>query len=199
MKSLKIKIKDKIYFINEFLFNLKGNKKIFLFEDKDLKKFLVQNNKRKYILREKLNESGAGYAVWGGTRGGYGNPSNGFGQASTSGGGPNVMYTYAVKPLNHTLEQPSTPQGNNKSIHLGTNISGTTILPEKREELEGQVLSIKKDHAGDILYYVIIDETGRKRKIDPTSAEIIDYNVTNNKFIRRDLVGESFYPRMNDK
>ena len=75
----------------------------------------------------KENFGGAGYAVYGGgARGGYGNSigrGNGFGGSSNN-GGPNIMYTYDIKPLNQLLQQPGTPQGGHRYIHPGSEVNG---------------------------------------------------------------------------
>ena len=65
----------------------------------------------KKLVRESLiKESyGAGFSMSsGGFRGGMGGITRGgFGGANNM-GGPNMMYTYEIKPLNHSLEQRPT-------------------------------------------------------------------------------------------
>ena len=132
-------------------------------------------------IQEILNEVGAGYAVWGGgSRGGFGNPSQGgvtggrgfgFGSSNNS-GGPNMMYTYTVMPLNKSLEPPASDTMDEPIIHTGSVIKGTVLGGEDAHVI-GQVLRIEKDHDGNISYYQVLDpETSTKVNIDPTSAYI---------------------------
>ena len=81
--------------------------------------------KRKKIVREGY---GAGYSYTGGTRGSL--SRGGFGGASNL-GGPNMMYTYEIKPLNHTLEPKPSPTDQLEQIHIGSKVSGTPIISNK--------------------------------------------------------------------
>lgn len=132
-------------------------------------------------IKQTLNEIGSGYAVWGGgSRGGFGNPSHGgiaggrgfgFGSANNS-GGPNMMYTYSIVPLNKTLEPPASDVMDVPVIHTGSVIKGT-VLGGKDEHVIGQVLRTEKDEEGNIKYYLVLDpETSTKKKLDPTSSYI---------------------------
>ena len=130
-------------------------------------------------LDDHLNEVGAGYAVWGGgSRGGYGNPSSrgsfsgrGFGFGSSNSGGPNVMYTYDIKPLNRTLEPFPSSEGQEPPIHIGSVIKGKIL--GKDEHIIGQVLEIEEDHDGNHKYIIVLHpDTNVRTKIDPTSAFI---------------------------
>ena len=154
------------------------------------------------IKDQQINEWGAGYAVYGGG-GGFGNPSQGgrfygrgfgFGQGSSN-GGPNLMYTYAIKPLNATLQQAGTPQGNERYFHIGNTIKGYIV--GTKTKVSGQIIKIEENSDRDVLYYQIIDDSGMKRKIDPTSAKLIhrEQTVENNM---RDILGENFYPSLKD-
>lgn len=127
-----------------------------------------------------LFEVGAGYAVWGGgSRGGFGNPSQGgitggrgfgFGSSNNS-GGPNMMYTYTIMPLNKTLEPAASDVMDEPIIHTGSVIKGTVL--GKDAHVIGQVLRVEKDHDGNIKYYQVLDpETSTHVKVDPTSSYI---------------------------
>jgi len=147
------------------------------------------------------NFGGAGYAVYGGgARGGYGNSvgrGNGFGGSSNN-GGPNIMYTYDIKPLNQLLQQPGTPQGDHRYIHIGCEINGKVLGKDK--EVFGKIVDIKKDAEQNILHYVVQDlETAEKYRIDPTSVELINHEEIPNS-AGRDFMGvdENFYPSLKD-
>ena len=148
-----------------------------------------------------LNETGAGgagYAVWGGGWGrSFGNPSSGgrfYGRGfgfggSASGGGPNIMYTYAVKPLNQTLQPPPTTQDVTYPIHKGTLVRGKRFLG--KDWKVGRIIAIRKDAEGNILHFLILDEKGRRLQLDPTSTR--PYEETNINFSERDIV-EGHWP-----
>lgn len=148
------------------------------------------------------NFGGAGYAVYGGgNRGGYGNSLGrgaGFGQGQSN-GGPNLMYTYTIKPLNQLLQQPGTPQGDERYIHPGSEVVGKILGKDKK--IQGKVIGIKDDETGNILHYLVQDQdTAEKFQIDPTSIELINHeeipNASMMDFI--DNVEEGFYPRLKE-
>jgi hypothetical protein len=139
-----------------------------------------------HLVREHINidESyGAGYSFTGGGgyRGGMGGTTRGgFGGASNL-GGPNMMYTYEIKPLNHTLEQiPSknsstyqTPQ-----IQVGSRVKGKPVrsnaTPDNKKEVTGYVRKIVTTDNDAIKYYVIQDEaTQTYVKLEPLSISLI--------------------------
>ena len=114
---------------------------------KELEDFLKSTNLQENIL------GGAGYAVYGGgSGGGFGNPSLGgrftgrgfgFGSSGNLHGGPNLMYTYDIKPLNRTLEPLPSETKESRDIHIGTLIKGKIL--GKDEEVIGKVLAIDED------------------------------------------------------
>jgi len=158
------------------------------------------------IVTESWGGGGAGYAVWGGGTGrNFGNPSMrggfagrgfGFGGSMNLSGGPNLMYTYAVKPLNTVLQQQATPQDDEQYIHVGNKIKGKILNTNK--DIEGSIIRIEEDEDNNIKWYIVLDKEGRKRKVDPTSAyldepeQIIDPNVM-------DMANESFYPNLYER
>lgn len=210
-KSLKVFYKGKEYFVNAEEANDPELEKIFLYLDKDLnreyKDFVgIPKLASKRDLNFLIDEAaGAGFAVWGGmNRGGYGNPSSGgaiygrgsgFGQSSSNNGGPNLMYTYDVKPLNKTLEQPPTPQAGERYFHVGSEIRGE-MLDTSRKKILGKIIRIEKNREGDILYYIVIDDSGIKRKVDPTSVSLIQRESPS--IVNRDIVGEMEFPSLSD-
>jgi hypothetical protein len=148
----------------------------------------------------KENFGGAGYAVYGGgARGGYGNSYGrgaGFGQGQSN-GGPNLMYTYDIKPLNQLLQQPATPQGDDRYIHPGSEIKGKILGKDK--EIQGKVIGIQDDENGNILHYIVQDQdTAEKFNIDPTSIELINHEEIPNSSMMDIIsdVKEEFYPRI---
>jgi hypothetical protein len=159
------------------------------------------------MLKESIG-GGAGYAVYGGGRT-FGNPSSGgkfygrgfgFGSGNTT-GGPNIMYTYEVKPLTQNLQQLPTPQDNEEYIHVGSMIKGNPFNSKK--EIEGKIISIEKDNDNNIKSYIVIDsKTGQKMDINPTSVYIIKYNdLLSNSIEDNSIVQENyknFYPNIND-
>jgi len=205
----KIIYKNRPYYINSDSINDPTIEKVFLYEDQELK-IVAKNSANMTIMipKENIEEflkeysgtgaGGAGYAVWGGVRGGFGNPKLGGG-GSNLGGGPNVMYTYDVKPLNQLFQQPPTPQGDERYIHVGSEIEGKVL--GKDEKVKGKIISSKSDEDGDLLYHIVqVFDTAEKVKVDPTSAVLITHEERPD-FRMRDFVGgvhEDFYPSFND-
>jgi hypothetical protein len=167
--------------------------------------FDMKNNESLYpSFDEFLNEysgtgaGGAGYAVWGGTRGGFGNPNLGGG-GTNLGGGPNVMYTYEVKPLNQLFQQAPTPQGDERYIHIGSEIEGKVL--GKDETIKGKIISSDTDEEGNILSHTVqVFDTAEKVKVDPTSVSLITHEERPD-FRMKDFIGgvhEDFYSSLND-
>jgi hypothetical protein len=140
---------------------------------------------KKKLIRETITEGyGAGFSFTGGFTGGFrgglgGTTRGGFGGANNL-GGPNMMYTYEIKPLNHTLEQrPNTDSETRaESIQLGSKISGypirSNITPNEKKRIRGIVWKIEKTEGDAIKYYVVIDEATQKPvKIDPLTAALV--------------------------
>jgi len=164
---------------------------------------------------------GAGYAVYGGGWGrSFGNPSMGgrfggrgfgFGGSQNLSGGPNLMYTYDVKPLTQDLQPPATTQDDEESIHTGSVIRGHVLNTE--EDIEGSIIFVEEDEDNNIKWYVVLDDEGMKRKVDPTTAYLVQQDEFIDPFMM-DLVGdedtkppedargsknESFYPSLTEK
>lgn len=136
---------------------------------------------REHIILESYS---AGYSYTGGTRGyGY-SGGRGFGGASNM-GGPNMMYTYEIKPLNHTLEQkPSDFNTQVRSIQIGSKIRGNIIKSNANptdKKAQGIVKKIVISGEGDLKYYVIQDQDTQKDvKIEPISAKLIEFDPVQN-------------------
>ena len=136
--------------------------------------------KRIRLVKESLYEAnGAGFSMSGGFRGGMGGTTRGgFGGAANM-GGANSMYTYEIKPLNHTLEQKPTQATQQTSIiSIGSKITGTpvasNVFPDKKRKITGIVNRIEETDDGSIKYYIIQDEaTQNLVKIEPLSANLI--------------------------
>ena len=165
---------------------------------------MVAKSDMEDILKENIGGSvgGAGYAVWGGSTGaftggglGQAGRGRGFGGSQNLGGGPNLMYTYSVVPLNQLLQTPGTPQGDERYIHVGSEIKGKILGQD--QDIHGKIISAVEDEEGNVLHYLVQDfETAEKHEVDPTSIELqtheerpevgmMDYVGT---------VGEQFYP-----
>ena len=148
------------------------------------------------------NFGGAGYAVYGGGgRGGYGNSygrGGGFGQGQSN-GGPNLMYTYTIKPLNQLLQQRGTPQGGERYIHAGSEVIGKVLGKDK--EVQGSILTIKEDEDHNIQYYIVLNtEDAMKYHVDPTTVELVAHEELPNGALKDfAAVGESFYPSLSKK
>jgi hypothetical protein len=134
------------------------------------------------IIRENIVKEGYGagfsFSSGSGFRGGMGSTSRGgFGGASNL-GGPNLMYTYEIKPLNHTLEQvPSIYNNDESQIQIGSVVIGEPVLsnatPEKKK-IKGVVHKIAITDGGAIKYYIVQDEaTQNSVKLDPLSVRLI--------------------------
>lgn len=187
----------------------------YIFESQHQNKPFVQEKLKEILLKAKkeqdeIKESvgGAGYAVYGGgSSGGFGNPSmqrggmffgrgSGFGGSSNLSGGPNLMYTYSVKPLNQTLQPLSTSQDQETYIHVGSRIKGNIL--NNKKPIEGQILVIQKDEDNNILYYLVLDKNGIKQQVDPTSVYLIEPDEFEDPIMKDVVANESFYPLINE-
>lgn len=140
----------------------------------------------------------------GGFRGGMGGITRGgFGGANNM-GGPNMMYTYEIKPLNHSLEQrPTTADIEINEIKVGSMITGNPVKSNANPgntKIKGIVQQIVKTDNNSIKYYIVFDEaTATSVKIEPLSAQLVvnapmaSYNSveTNRYRPRRSFVRES--------
>ena len=207
--STKILFNNKEYYMNIESFEDSTLTKIFLYEDEELKNTAYNIFGMPILINKKdidinIDESaigGAGYAIYGGGGGNYGNPSvggkffgrgSGFGQSSSSNGGPNLMYTYSIKPLNTLLQQPGTPQGNKRYIYIGCDVKGRILGTDKK--VVGKVVKIKESPERDVLYYLISDINNVQHKLDPTSITLIHKENNPEQTIRDITSNESFYP-----
>jgi len=218
MKSEKIIVKGKEFFIDSASLEDPNVVKLFIYEDPNLNKpvktitghtRMVHKRDIEDVLKENVGGAGgAGYAVYGGGWGrSFGNPSmggkfygRGFGFGSGGSGsssGPNLMYTYTIKPLDQILQQPGTPQGDERYIHVGTEIVGKELNTDN--DVEGKIIQIEEDADGNTLYYtVMVFDTAEKKKVDPTSVSIITHEELPNSMMDIGGVGESFYPSIKD-
>ena len=215
MKAEKILVKGVEYYVNSESLEDPKIEKLFLFEDPKLDKVaknaagltkMVAKSDIEEVLKENIGGAGgAGYAVWGGGWGrSFGNPSMGgkfagrgfgFGGSNNLGGGPNLMYTYSVVPLNQLLQPPGTPQGDERYIHVGSEIEGKVL--GKDQDIHGKIISIEEDEEGNVLHYLVQDlETAEKYEVDPTSVSLVTHEESPDSSLM-DYVGvvtEEFYP-----
>ena len=215
MKSEKIIVKNREYYVSSESLENPEIQKLFLFEDPGLQIISKDiSGMTKMVYKSELEDTlkegigGAGYAVWGGGGGGYGNPSMGgrvygrgfgFGQSSSNNGGPNLMYTYSIKPLDPILQQPATPQNNDKYIHPGSEIKGKVLGKDK--EVHGKIVGIKDDTDGNILHYIVQEfDTALKFHVDPTSIKLVTHEERPDSALAdfAGTVGEEFYPRFSN-
>lgn len=127
-----------------------------------------------YIAR--LNEwGGAGFSyssIFPTNRGG-GMSRSGFGGANNL-GGPNMMYTYEIKPLNRSLQPKPSNADNAEIVHNGNIIEGEELNKKDGVKHRGTVLRTEKATRDIIKFYVILDDkTHTKIKIDPTSVILL--------------------------
>jgi hypothetical protein len=142
------------------------------------KNIYTKNNRS--MRAKKVEEAyGAGFSMSSGGRfsGGLGGTTRGgFGGASNL-GGSNMMYTYEIKPLNHTLEQLPTVADNQPEIQIGSMVTGEVVksnaTPDKKK-IKGYVRKIVVTDNGAIKYYVVQDEaTQTFVKVDPLTITLI--------------------------
>jgi len=142
---------------------------------------------RKIVKESLIKEGyGAGFSMTGGFSGGFrgglgGTTRGGYGGALNY-GGPNMMYTYEVKPLNHTLEQLPTVDVNSQieQIQIGSKIKGCPVrsnaTPDGKKKIVGIVHKMVLSDNGAIKYYIVQDEATQENvKIDPLTAKLMIY------------------------
>ena len=129
--------------------------------------------KAKTIAKTIKESYGTGFSMTGGMTRGTSGRGSGFGGASNL-GGPNMMYTYSIVPLNTVLQQKHVTRDDSQSIHIGLSIRGKKLNDNSKRKYSGHVIEIKKADNGSLKYYSIIDKTGSKVKINPSSATIVD-------------------------
>ena len=214
-KAEKIVVQGRDFYVDAEALEDPKIKKLFLFTEPSLQVLAktaagMTRMVRKDDIEDKLKESaggagGAGYAVYGGGWGRtFGNPSMGgrfygrgfgFGNRGGSTSGPNLMYTYSIKPLDPILQQPGTPQGDERYVHVGSEVTGSEL--NGKRDVEGKILSIKEDEDGNILHYVVQDfETAEKVNVDPTSITLITHEEMPGGSMMDYVgtVGEEYYP-----
>lgn len=138
----------------------------------------MSKRKKLKIVKEGYGSAfagGAGYSYTGGTRGSI--TRGGFGGANNL-GGPNMMYTYEIKPLNHLLEpRPSNALDQVEKMHIGSKVTGNPIRSNNIQydkKITGTLQSIKLAEDGAIKYYVVLDEaTATLVRVEPTSIKLI--------------------------
>lgn len=152
---------------------------------------------RAKTVQDTLNEYayGAGFSMSSGghfSGGMSGTTRGGFGGAWNM-GGPNMMYTYEIKPLNHTLEQKPVIDidPNVEQIYVGSKIRGTVVrsnaTPEKKK-IVGIVHKIVQTDNGSIKYYIVQDQATQEHvKIDPLTAELIIHEPVEYYFDNTDM------------
>ena len=162
-----------------------------LINKKSIKENLINNSRNIYHIDEKLSDDnmkkrkvkkikegyGAGFSM-NSFRGGMGGTSRGgFGGANNL-GGPNMMYTYEIKPLNHTLEQlPTLTPDQTQQVQIGSVVKANAVrsnaTPEIKE-IKGIVRKIIITNSGAIKYYVVQDEaTQNMVKVDPLTVTLV--------------------------
>lgn len=135
---------------------------------------------------------GAGFSYTGSsifpTSRGGGMNKGGFGGANNL-GGPNMMYTYEIKPLTRNLQPKPNSVSVEQKIHVGNYIEGKEL--NKRDDIihRGSVLRVDKTPRGDIKFYIILcDEYRIRMKIDPTTAKLVGGKPIMDRS-RRDQIG----------
>lgn len=128
----------------------------------------------KYVKENLIESYGSGFSMSGGMTRGMSGRGGGFGGASNL-GGPNMMYTYSILPLNTLLTQKTIQKNFNiEDIHIGLSIKGKKLNKEDGKYYSGHVIDIVKTDNGAIKYYLILnDKTSTKIKINPTTATIV--------------------------
>jgi len=134
------------------------------------------------IVRESISEGyGAGFSMSSFKGGMGGTTRGGFGGASNL-GGPNLMYTYEIKPLNHTLEQKPTIDANSQveQIQIGSKIRGlpfkSNATPDEKH-ITGMVHQIAQTNDDAIKYYVVFNQANQELvKLDPLTCKLLIYD-----------------------
>lgn len=86
-------------------------------------------------------------------------------------GGMASPYIYSILPLNKSLEPPVSSPVEGTHIIMGSKIKGFALNNNK--EYVGNIIEIKKNAEGEILYYRIkITKTNSAIKIDPTNVSL---------------------------
>ena len=139
----------------------------------------MTKNRIKLVKEALIKEGyGSGFSFTGGSiRGMGGGTRSGWGSGSNL-GGPNMMYTYEIKPLNHTLEPKPTVTSNQvEQLHVGSKVKGKLIKSnavQYDKEITGILQRMVTTDDGAIKYYVVFDsDTATSVKIDPTTIKLV--------------------------
>lgn len=138
--------------------------------------------KAKYINE---NIGGAGFSL----TGGMGGRGGGFGGSSNL-GGPNMMYTYEIKPLNTLLTQKQGKIEDTEAIHVGSIVRGKRLNKPQGRYYVGHVTDIKKNENGAIKYFVILSQNALRLKIDPTSIMLVNNTPLMKDLNLKDVYGD---------
>ena len=155
--------------------------------------------KKKKSLKESM---GAGFSMTSGARNMF-RSRGGFGGASNLGGG-NSMYTYEIKPLNHTLEpKPNTVDTTINFMRLGSKISAVplrTNATPTQVRIRGILKEIKETENGSIMYYVVFDEaTAQMVKCDPLTARLIIEDPVTKQYPATDTIPSGREKKIKEK
>lgn len=153
--------------------------------------------------KKSLKESmGAGFSMTSGARNMF-RSRGGFGGASNLGGG-NSMYTYEIKPLNHTLEpKPNTADTTINYMRLGSKISAVplrTNATPTQVRVRGILKDIKETENGSIMYYVVFDEaTAQMVKCDPLTAKLLIEDPVTRQYPASDITPSGREKKIKEK
>jgi hypothetical protein len=176
MNSQKIKYKNKWYYVDEEDLYEPSITKLFVYKDPDLTKLIKTPARETFMikksdLKDELKEWGGAGFSYGGGRSAFSVNRGGFGGVNNI-GGPNMMYTYEIKPLNRTLQpKVQNRQEVSEPIRVGAEIQGKELNKRDGKQHKGILLRSVETEKGTVSYYVILcDETQKTMKIDPTTA-----------------------------
>lgn len=105
--------------------------------------------------------------------------AGGVGSIDTSVITNNPVFKVSIVPASDELQEKPRYKIDRKKLKLGDIIEGNRLTKKGEKDNKkyiGRIQRIERDEKGNDLYYIIIDEKGKRIKINPNAASFIDFS-----------------------